>query len=55
MRPFVRIVHADLRDRGVAGWQLRSRVRGWNKAARDPVRDAHWALEWIGVAWNPAP
>ncbi|HEY1486530.1 MAG TPA: alpha/beta fold hydrolase [Micromonosporaceae bacterium] len=47
MRPFARIVHRDLRGRGVAVWQLRYRVRGWNGAAADPVRDATWAIERI--------
>jgi dienelactone hydrolase len=44
MRPFARIVHRDLRTHGVAVWQLRYRVRGWNRAAADPVVDAEWAL-----------
>ncbi|MBU2664275.1 lysophospholipase [Actinoplanes bogorensis] len=40
MLPFARAGYGD----GVAGWLLRNRVRGWNGAAEDPVRDARWAL-----------
>lgn len=44
MVPFARIVHRDLRSQGVAVWQLRYRIRGWNGPARDSLRDANWAL-----------
>jgi pimeloyl-ACP methyl ester carboxylesterase len=44
MLPFAAIVHRDLRTDGVEVWQLRYRVRGWNRAARDPVTDVRWAL-----------
>jgi predicted esterase len=44
MVPFAWIVHRDRRAYGVAVWQLRYRVRGWNRDARDPVADAEWAL-----------
>ena len=44
MNPFARDVHRATRDHGVAVWQLRYRVRGWNGTDQDPVRDARWAL-----------
>jgi len=55
VRPFAAIVHADLADRGVAVWQLRYRVRGRNGPAKDPVRDANWALERIAEAHPGVP
>jgi hypothetical protein len=44
MRFFATAVHRGSRARGVAVWQLRYRLRGWNGRHRDPVRDATWAL-----------
>lgn len=44
MRPFATTTHRATRGYGVAVWQLRYRVRGWNAPDRDPVRDARWAL-----------
>lgn len=41
MRPFA----WRLRRPGVAVWQVRYRVRGWNGAERSPVHDAQWALD----------
>lgn len=45
MLPFV----TDLRDAGrqhdLAVWLLRYRYRGWNAPAKDPVKDAEWAIE----------
>ena len=45
MVPFARAVAWHTRDRNVAVWTLRYRVRGWNGAAEDPVRDGRWALD----------
>lgn len=45
MRPFARTAARAAGPRGVAVWRLRYRVRGWNGDARDPVRDASWALD----------
>jgi dienelactone hydrolase len=47
MVPFGRAVHRSRADAGTAVWLLRNRVRGWNEPARDPVRDAEWALNRI--------
>ncbi len=44
MRFFATAVHRVTRTRGVAVWQLRYRLRGWNGQHRDPVLDARWAL-----------
>jgi len=44
MRPFAAAIHAGLAGHGIAVWQLRYRVRGWNGDRRDPVRDARWAI-----------
>lgn len=40
MLPFERAMPGD-----VTVWRLRYRVRGWNGAAADPVRDLEWALD----------
>jgi alpha-beta hydrolase superfamily lysophospholipase len=45
MRPFARAIHAQGAPLGVAVWELRYRVRGWNGEQRSPVPDARWALE----------
>jgi pimeloyl-ACP methyl ester carboxylesterase len=45
MVPFARAVAWSTRGRNVAVWTLRYRVRGWNGAAEDPVRDGCWALD----------
>lgn len=44
MVPFARAVARAGAARGVAVGLLRYRVRGWNGAEEDPVRDARWAL-----------
>jgi predicted alpha/beta-hydrolase family hydrolase len=44
MRLFAAAIHRAVAGHGVAVWQVRYRVRGWNGPARDPVRDARWAL-----------
>jgi dienelactone hydrolase len=44
MLPFAWGVAGATRADRVAVWLLRYRVRGWNGAAEDPVRDARWAL-----------
>ncbi len=46
MVPIARNVHGALGAR-TAVWLLRNRVRGWNEPARDPLRDARWALQEI--------
>lgn len=43
MLPFARALTGS----GVAAYLLRYRFRGWNAPRKDPVRDAHWALEEI--------
>ena len=45
MRPFARAIHAQGAEHGVAVWQVRYRVRGWNGRDRSPVADARWALD----------
>jgi alpha-beta hydrolase superfamily lysophospholipase len=45
MVPFARAVAWRMRGRDVAVWTLRYRLRGWNGADQDPVRDARWALD----------
>lgn len=47
MIPFALDLHRAAGDRGVAVWQLRNRVRGWNKPDIPPVQDGLWALERI--------
>ena len=55
MRPFAAAVHAGLGSHGVAVWQLRYRVRGWNGDRRDPVQDARWAIERANAHHPGAP
>ncbi len=55
MRPFAAAVHAGLGSHGVAVWQLRYRVRGWNGDRRDPVQDARWAIERASAHHRGAP
>ena len=55
MRPFARTAARAAGPRGVAVWRLRYRVRGWNGDARDPVRDAFWALELAATRHPGAP
>jgi dienelactone hydrolase len=38
-------LHRRVADRGIAVWNLRFGVRGWNGAEASPVADALWALE----------
>ena len=40
-------LHHRVADQGVAVWNLRFSVRGWNGAEASPVADALWALEQI--------
>jgi pimeloyl-ACP methyl ester carboxylesterase len=47
MVPIAQSVHRSARGDGTAVWLLRNRVRGWNEPARDPVRDARWAMQRI--------
>nr|WP_063779354.1 alpha/beta fold hydrolase [Kibdelosporangium sp. MJ126-NF4]CEL20483.1 hypothetical protein [Kibdelosporangium sp. MJ126-NF4]CTQ97707.1 hypothetical protein [Kibdelosporangium sp. MJ126-NF4] len=52
MVPFAR----DLaRIDGVAVFQLRNRLRGWNEPRLDAVRDARWALDEIGNRFPGVP
>lgn len=44
MWTFALAVHAAGRKHGLEVAVVRNRVRGWNKPALDPVRDARWAL-----------
>ena len=55
MIPFTREVHRATRSHGVAVWQLRYRVRGWNGADQDPVRDARWALRRVRTGHPGVP
>jgi len=55
MVPFAAAVHAAVADHGVAVWQLRYRLRGWNGSRRDPVVDARWALERARATHPGAP
>jgi alpha-beta hydrolase superfamily lysophospholipase len=55
MRPFAAAVHAGLGGRGIAVWQLRYRVRGWNGDRRDPVWDARWAIDRVHAHHPGAP
>jgi alpha-beta hydrolase superfamily lysophospholipase len=50
MRPFTNAIHRDTRHHGVAVWQLRYRVRGWNGDNQDPVRDVRSVLRRIADA-----
>ena len=40
-------LHRRVADHGIAVWNLRFGVRGWNGAEASPVADALWALEQI--------
>jgi dienelactone hydrolase len=52
MVPFAR----DLaRQRHLAVFQLRYRIRGWNAPEMSPLPDARWALERIGAAFPDVP
>lgn len=55
MRPFARTAARAAGPRGIAVWRLRYRVRGWNGDARDPVRDAFWALALAATRHPGAP
>jgi alpha-beta hydrolase superfamily lysophospholipase len=44
MAPFARSVVRATRDRDVAVWLLRYRVRGWNEPVKHPLQDGRWAL-----------
>jgi pimeloyl-ACP methyl ester carboxylesterase len=45
MNPFVRALHRQGKQHGVAVWKVRYRVRGWNGHEQSPVADARWALD----------
>lgn len=55
MRPFKKQIAARGRSAGVAAWLLHYRVPGWNGAAMDPARDAHWALGEIRRRYGAVP
>lgn len=55
MRPFAMAVHRATAYHGVSVYQLRYRLRGWNGADRDPIRDAHWALARIAAEHPSVP
>jgi pimeloyl-ACP methyl ester carboxylesterase len=55
MRLFAAAISRSVGDHGVAVWQVRYRVRGWNGPAKDPVRDARWALDEIHRAHPGVP
>ncbi len=40
---------------GTAVFILRYRYRGWNAPAKDPLRDAQWALDELGVRYPGIP
>jgi pimeloyl-ACP methyl ester carboxylesterase len=44
LNPFVRALHTQGADHGIAVWKVRYRVRGWNGRDRSPAHDARWAL-----------
>jgi pimeloyl-ACP methyl ester carboxylesterase len=45
INPFVRAVHRQGAEHGVAVWKVQYRVRGWNGRDRSPAVDAQWALD----------
>lgn len=45
MLPFVTGLRDAGREHDLAVWLLRYRYRGWNAPAKDPVKDAEWAIE----------
>lgn len=45
MLPFVTRLRDAGREHDLAVWLLRYRYRGWNAPAKDPVKDAEWAIE----------
>lgn len=55
MRPFKKAIAARGRAAGIAAWLLHYRVPGWNGAAADPARDAHWALAEIRHRYGDVP
>jgi len=55
MRPFKKQIAAAGAAAGVAAWLLHYRVPGWNGAAADPARDAHWALGEIRSRYGDMP
>ncbi|MBE9373829.1 alpha/beta fold hydrolase [Saccharopolyspora sp. HNM0983] len=48
-------LHRAVAANGVAVWQLRNRLRGWNEPDRDPVTDASWALDRISARHPDVP
>lgn len=55
MVPFARHLHRAGKDRGLAVWILRNRVRGWNGDEMSPLKDARWALAKIREAHPGLP
>lgn len=55
MRPIQKHLAARGQADGVAAWLLHYRVPGWNGAAADPARDAHWALSEIRSRYGDVP
>jgi alpha-beta hydrolase superfamily lysophospholipase len=55
MVPFARHLHRAGKDRGLAVWILRNRVRGWNGDEMSPLKDARWALAKIHEAHPGLP
>jgi pimeloyl-ACP methyl ester carboxylesterase len=63
MRPFARTIHSHANapteshssPHGVAVWQLRFAVRGWNGSATSPVHDARWALQEVRQRHGDVP
>jgi len=55
MRPFKKEIGHAGRSAGVAAWLLHYRVPGWNGAAADPARDAHWSLSEIRRRYGGVP
>jgi len=55
MGPFARALHRGGAEHGVAVWQLRYAVRGWNGDLRSPVTDARAALDRVRERHGEVP
>ncbi len=55
MRPLVRRMTRAARAEGLVAHIVQYRLRGWNGAAADPVRDAEWATEEIVRRYGDVP
>lgn len=53
MVPFARML--ERHGHGTAVFMLRYRYRGWNAPAKDPLRDAQWALDELGTRYPGVP